>query len=185
MDLAISNWFYNLLTKSKFLAVLSKIITIFGEWWMICLLVGGLLIFKKTRKLGIYAGVACLFGFLCNNLLLKNLIQRARPFDSHPKFLEVCKVAGYALPSGYSMASGHATATTAFSVSLILTLKSKWKYLLIIFPVLVGVSRVALCVHYATDVLVGWALGVAFAGLSVLLTYFKINKNKIKKIEEK
>ena len=39
-----------------------------------------LLIFKKTRKAGILALLAMLFGFIFTNLILKNVIARPRPF---------------------------------------------------------------------------------------------------------
>ena len=179
MDFAIANWFFNVFGDSKFLLVLSKIITLFGEWWAVCSIIIILLAFKKTRKVGIYAGVACLLAFCFNNLLLKNIVQRARPFETYEKFKNVCILAEYDFPTGYSMASGHATATMALAFSVGLQSK-RTGWLTLVYPVFVGVTRLVLCVHYSTDVLVGWCIGICCAVAAKYLLNF-LNKLYLKR----
>ena len=56
---------------------------------------------------------------------------------------------------------------------LVFMFSKKWGGIAFIYPFMIGVSRVALCVHYATDVLTGWAFGAVVAiGLYYLLEFF-------------
>ena len=173
MDKAIANFIFDLFGKSKFLAVFFKIITLFGEWWAICLIVSGLLIFKKTRKIGIYAGITCLLAFCFNNYFLKEIVKRSRPLVAMPKLQAVCHLAGYEVPTDFSMASGHSTVSMALAASIFMHSK-KAGLLMIPFPILIGASRLVLCVHYFTDVIAGFGLGICFAvGVFCLINLFK------------
>lgn len=80
--------------------------------------------------------------------------------------------------TNYSFPSGHALSGFIFYCVLIyLTWKShwnkKWKYLLsvllILLSVLIGISRIVLRYHYASDVLAGFSLGFAWVLLSIWL----------------
>lgn len=65
--------------------------------------------------------------------------------------------------SGTSFPSGHATLSSSLYSSLYLSFPSVFKLLmLIILPLLVGISRLALGVHFPLDVCVGWGIGYAF-----------------------
>ena len=75
MDLAISNWMFDTFGSSKAFAIVSRIITELGCKWAIMTAVAVLLIFKKTRKLGVYAMFACGLAFCINNIILKNVIE--------------------------------------------------------------------------------------------------------------
>lgn len=75
---------------------------------------------------------------------------------------------------GFSFPSGHSLMTTVFYgflLFLVVRNRKAWagrKWLIATLgclPVLVGLSRVYLGVHYASDVLAGWAAGLAWAGV--------------------
>ncbi|OBG58140.1 phosphatase PAP2 family protein [Mycobacterium sp. E3339] len=80
---------------------------------------------------------------------------------------------------GYSFPSGHATGTAAIMVisAWMLTrwLILRWAGRVIVWTVaigsafLIGFSRVYLGVHYVSDVLSGWMLGLAWAGTVILV----------------
>ena len=162
MDYAIANWIFNTFGKSKFVTTLFHIVTLFGEWWSICLIVLVLLLFKKTRKIGIYVGVTCLLAFVFNNYILKEIVKRTRPLVAHPEFQQACNLAGYEVPTDYSMASGHSTVSMALACGVFMHSKKAGLWCLP-FPILMGFSRMVLCVHYLTDVLAGFLIGISFA----------------------
>jgi membrane-associated phospholipid phosphatase len=83
---------------------------------------------------------------------------------------------------GYSFPSGHATGTAAVMVitAWILTrwLIPWWTGRVVVWTVaigsvfLIGFSRLYLGVHYVSDVLAGWMLGVAWAGAVMLVGFW-------------
>ncbi len=79
---------------------------------------------------------------------------------------------------GFSFPSGHSLMTALFyGFLLFMIMRSpkvcsgrKWlSGVLVCLPVLVGLSRVYLGVHYASDVLAGWAAGVAWVGIWMIV----------------
>jgi undecaprenyl-diphosphatase len=83
---------------------------------------------------------------------------------------------GGIVPSSYSFPSGHATAAAAVCCTLAYVF---WREgfvrrrtaitFAIAAPLLIGLSRVYLNVHWATDVLGGWSAGLVIAVLSAVL----------------
>ena len=83
---------------------------------------------------------------------------------------------GGIVPNSYSFPSGHATASAAVCATLGyvywregFTRRSFALTFAIVVPFLIGVSRLYLNVHWATDVLGGWSAGCVIAILSVTL----------------
>jgi membrane-associated phospholipid phosphatase len=102
--------------------------------------------------------------------VLKVLLARPRPF-LHDRL---------ALASGTSFPSGHAMNATICYLLVINTLlfsglvshrrrRYAWSAVLGLLPVLIGSSRVALNVHYVSDVLGGWTLGAGWMALATAL----------------
>lgn len=82
---------------------------------------------------------------------LKNVIARDRP-DAVQQLVHA---------SGYAMPSGHA-AGIAFVAVIVSVVHPRFRWWAAVAALLVGWSRVALGVHYPSDVLVGWIVGAAF-----------------------
>lgn len=92
--------------------------------------------------------------------VIKNLFERPRP--GHDPLLEGL----LNLPEGrggkYSFVSAHAANTMAFAVLTSLILRRKWyTYIIVIWAVIVGFSRIYLSKHFMTDVICGFLLGIA------------------------
>lgn len=97
--------------------------------------------------------------------VLKRVFARTRPFAS----LDNIKPLVFAPPNDYSFPSGHAAGSFAFAVFFALVLWKRGRaaritaIVLLLLAVGVGLSRIALGVHFPGDVLAGAALGTTVA----------------------
>ena len=105
------------------------------------------------------------------NALLKLLIGRDRP-----EFLEpVSHAVGYAFPSGHAL--NNALGATVFLLVLLPVVRARrtlWAAAVLI-PLVTAVSRVALGVHWTSDVVAGLLLGVAVAAITAA-AFLAINR---------
>ena len=132
-----------------------------------------LLMFKKTRKMGVCVLLALVMGALITNVVVKNLVARPRPFvDTAGIYYEWWNFVGGVQEGEFSFPSGHTTAITAAVSAVALNSKSKYRWLLIIPVFLMGMSRNYLMVHYPSDILGGILAGALGAGIA----YFVVNK---------
>ena len=159
-----------------------KVITYLGDIGLVWLFIAFILFwFKKTRKSAIVMVVSLAVGYVFNNLILKNLFDRARPFTENKEFEEFILSLKMELPDGSSFPSGHAF--SSFLCATILTLfNKKMGWFTLPLALLIAFSRVYLCVHYPTDVLAGAVVGVAFA--FACYYGFKFIDRKIEKIKK-
>src|SRR5258706_540917 len=105
--------------------------------------------------------VAALGGMLLNNLL-KPFFGRARPDIA----LRLTEVTSLSFPSGHAMGSAVIYFTLAALLARLVeprALKLYFLGLAALLSFLVGASRVYLGVHYPSDVLAGWTVGLAWA----------------------
>ncbi len=127
-----------------------------GLFWIAFALL--LALIPKTRKYGVLALSSLLFCFLINNVALKNLVARPRPYTRLPDLVMLMKC-----PSDYSFPSGHSCASFAVASSLLWTMDKRWNKLRIpavVLAALIALSRIYVGVHYPTDVLVGTLIGI-------------------------
>jgi undecaprenyl-diphosphatase len=104
-----------------------------------------------------------------SNPLLKALFQRQRPTDE-------LWPPGIFGADQYSFPSGHAMASMALFSLLACWVWAWWPgrgrlaatVLVALVPVIIGLSRVALGVHWFSDVAGGWAAGLVVMGVTVL-----------------
>lgn len=156
-DTVIREYVYRV--RSDSLTVFFRTITCLGNWNTLTLICCVLLLHPRTRiSFGIPLSAAAVSASLIQKAL-KVSFHRARPDLS----LHLIEQGGYAFPSGHSfsvlifygmllfLCRRHLKNATA--VNLITTL------LICLIP-LIGFSRIYLDVHYPTDVLGGWSLGL-------------------------
>ncbi len=111
--------------------------------------------FKRTRVMGIAMLTSVAFCFLINNVIIKNVVARTRPFDLYDDIIVLINK-----PTDYSFASGHTTASFAAVGILCRFVEKPWAVLAALYALLVAYSRLYLGVHYPTDVLCGMLIGV-------------------------
>ena len=161
-DLPILDWIQANL-QSGFMDKFMPFITIFGDagiFWMVW--AGVLLIFRKTRKMGIGMFIAMILGLLVCNITLKPLVARIRPYDLQlEEFGVTIKLLSGAMHD-FSFPSGHTIAS--FEAAVVLLKNSKKMGIpAMILAVLISFSRLYLYVHYPTDVIASVILGTIFA----------------------
>ncbi len=132
------------------------------------LIIVALLYAAISKRLAVQAAIVVLLSAVANHLL-KVAIQNPRPFVAEGTYVEQWAVsAGRAteLATEFSTPSGHAMGAASFYLFLMLRTRNNLvRALLVLAPVLIGISRPVLGVHYVEDILLGWVLG---AGLAVL-----------------
>ena len=182
--------------NADWLTPVMKIITYFGEdgifWILICLV---MILFKRTRRLGIICSVSLLFTFIVCNLGLKPLVDRTRPWVTFQLVNPMLPPPGDAsFPSGHS-ANSMGPAWAMFIATMpVKTAAGRsydevrclgWKgdglspqlmhrisIIAVVLAVLIGISRLYLGMHYPTDVACGLLLGMIAATIvyKVILT---------------
>ena len=166
---------YNTISKtiSTPVTAIFKVITNLGGVVGIITITLLILIFLKSNLQKYYVVVNLLI-ITMSNQILKNIIQRPRPIEHR-----IIDEGGYSFPSGHSMVS---MAFYGFLIYLIYknieNKNIKWALctilsLLILF---IGISRIYLGVHYASDVIGGFCLSIAY-----LIVYTKMIGKDIKK----
>lgn len=180
-QLVLDSIFYNLVVqnmRAPTLTTILIIITNLGSAITLISLTILSIILIKNKKIGLCISLNLIISTLLN-VILKNIVQRPRP--------EGCRLID---ESGYSFPSGHSMVNTAFYGLLIyLVLRnvknSKLKYTLVILISLliigIGFSRIYLGVHYASDVLAGFLISIAYL---VVFTTFMHDMLKIEKGEK-
>lgn len=166
------SFIYTLVTKNKndIITNIYKFITFFGSTaFMVALAVFFLVIFYKNKKGGIIA-VGLIISTIINNVI-KVIVRRQRPID-----LMMVEENTFSFPSGHTMA-----AVTMYGLLIYLMWQSKIdKKLKIIVTVLlsllivgIGLSRIYLGAHYASDVIASVIVSSVW-----LIIYISILKNK-------
>ncbi|KRD20071.1 MULTISPECIES: phosphatase PAP2 family protein [unclassified Streptomyces] len=134
-------------------AVLRTVVALLTVW----------LLYRRAWRLAAWSAVTAVAGGVIG-LVVKTVVERARPSLEDP----VAHAPGFSFPSGHAM-----TATTSFAVLLLVLLPlvpRAWRPLCWCFAVVsvlgVGFTRVALGVHWFSDVVGGWLLGLAVVALT-------------------
>lgn len=165
-DNMVMNYFKSNLRNNKLIAS-AKFLTSFGDIIIFSIILI-LMYFTLNKKYSFYMVANLVYVFLIN-YIIKFLFARTRPID------KLIKQSGYSFPSGHAMCS---TAFYGFLLYIVLK-NTKNKILKVIYVIafcfiilLIGLTRIYLNVHYFSDVIVGFILG-----LLALLIYIKILKD--------
>lgn len=145
--------------RSPFLTALFIVLTHLGDnggIWIVISCV--LLISKKTRITGVMSLIALADSFLINNLILKNLVARTRPYEALQGLTLLIE-----RQSDLSFPSGHTAASFAAAMIICRELPRRYGTAALILAAGIGFSRLYLGVHYPSDVIGGALSGILIA----------------------
>ena len=148
--------------KSGLMDSIMPLISHLGDSGLVWIILSiGLVIPKKTRKLGFVMIIALVLNGIICNIILKPMLARIRPFDVNTSIkLLINKPRDFSFPSGHTSASFTAASVLFFR-------RSKLFVPSLILATLIGFSRLYLYVHYPSDVVGGIILGIV-CGLSLI-----------------
>ena len=168
--------------KSNFMTRFFKSITRFGDAEILIIIAVICLIFIKNKKIGASTAINLASIGLLNHIL-KIIIQRPRP----PIEFRMVEESSFSFPSGHSMASMAFYGLIIYFVFK--HIKNKPAKITIctalsIFIVFIGISRIYLGVHYASDVIAGFIASIAYLIIYIRVVLKLIERNK-KSIDKK
>ena len=157
------------------LTPLMKVISLLGEKGLLMFLLSLILVlFPRTRKMGICVFGAVCCGALITNIILKDMVARPRPFQSSELYRQWWNFVGAAAEDDFSFPSGHVTAITAGMSALYFTCRRRHKSVLfwgaVVAVLLMAISRNYMVAHYPSDVLFAAAIGLFSAVVAYLIT---------------
>lgn len=171
-----------------------KFVTLLGEEGLFFIILSiVMMLFKKTRKAGMVMLLAIGVGALITNVSVKPLVARPRPFqnelsDCYQYFRQWWIDAGSTEVGEKSFPSGHTTSAMAAMAGYFFASNKKYiSWTAMLFAVLMGCSRIYLCVHYPSDILGGIVAGIIagfVACLLINLLYSKRDKKGVKAFTE-
>jgi membrane-associated phospholipid phosphatase len=170
IDVAAYNIFINQLRNDN-LTIFMKCMTNCGSAVVLIIITILSYIFLQNKKIT-QAITINLITITIINILLKNIVQRPRPIG-----YRLINESGYSFPSGHSMIS---MAFYGFIIYLIYSYvknpKLKWFlcFIISLLIIFIGISRIYLGVHYASDVIAGLLISIDY-----LIIYIKATKNKL------
>lgn len=167
--LYIDDMVYNVISKlrSNNMNEIVKVITNIGGTIVIGIVTIISLFIFRNKKINICIILNLLGISILNNLVIKNIVGRDRPSG-----INIITETGKSFPSGHSAVS---MVVYGYLIYLIYNYvkNKKLKYILIgilsILILVVGLTRIYLGVHYTSDVIGGYLLGISYL---LIFTYF-------------
>ena len=161
-----------LVHRAPYLTTASRVMEHLGGTAVLALvtLAGAALVWRRTRKpRDLFLPILAIAGSTVLVEIIKVVVSRPRP----PAAEMLVGATGFAFPSGQSTRVAASFLVLAFIVSGAFP---SWRAKVVTFTVaatlvlLVGLSRLALGVHWLTDVLGGWALGTLWFAAVVVIS---------------
>jgi undecaprenyl-diphosphatase len=158
IDYTIVSQIYDL--RFPFLTLIMKLVSYIANWQSIVFLCLVFLAIPTTRKaFGFQVALFCLTSSLLNEIL-KALFQIQRPLEE----FRLISVTGFSFPSGHAM-----TGLLFYALMIIVIRKYLIKNrplanlasgLFVLLIILIGFSRIYLGVHFPSDVVAGYSVGL-------------------------
>src|SRR5215468_4649916 len=134
-----------------------------GVLWTVVGVLALVLAIRRRWRLAAYLVVTSA-GALVLDPVLKDLVGRLRPTVAHP----IAHGTGNSFPSGHSLGSiiCYGAVLLVFLPATSGRWRTAFRATMITLVALIGLSRLLLGVHYVSDVIGAWAIGIAWIGLT-------------------
>jgi membrane-associated phospholipid phosphatase len=140
--------------SSPNLDTIFRALTFLGDEYFLLLLIP-FVYWTVAPKIGVRLAIAFLLSG-CLNVYLKGWIMEPRPFELNPA-VKLSEASGYGMPSGHAQSSVLVWGVLAY------WLNRPWAWVTAVsLMLLIGFSRIYLGVHFPTQVLAGWGVGIVF-----------------------
>src|SRR5215467_3559972 len=143
-----------------------------GVLWTVVGAAAVVLALRRQWRLALYLLVTGA-GALILDPVLKALVGRLRPVVAHP----IAHGTGNSFPSGHAL--GSIVCYGAVLLVFLPAARGRWRTTFIAVTIaltaLIGISRILLGVHYLSDVVGAWAVGIAWLGLTTFA--FELTRN--------
>ena len=171
----LDNSIYNIIisSKSDVMTMFMTIITMMCNTEFIIVATLLLVLLIKNKKIG---GMIASNVVLCSviNTIIKHIFLRPRPVG-----IKLIEQGGYSFPSGHSM-----MAVAFYGLLIYIIWNTKWRYvwkiftttLLVILILLIGISRIYVGVHFASDVIAGLSISLSYLIIFIELIYKRVIK---------
>ena len=171
----LDNYIYNVIKEfiSPKMTPIVKFITEFGNYTVMIPVIILFYLFNKDKSFNRYFTIN-LVAIFTSNFIVKNIVRRDRPID-----INLIIENGFSFPSGHSMVS---FAFYGFIIYYVYCshLSKIWKIIiisiLILLVLMIGLSRIYLGVHYASDVIGGFVLALVYLIIFIKYIYKKEKK---------
>lgn len=171
----LDNYIYNLIKGfiSPKMTPIVKFITEFGNYTVMIPVIILFYLFNKDKSFNRYFTIN-LVAIFTSNFIVKNIIRRDRPID-----INLIIENGFSFPSGHSMVS---FAFYGFIIYYVYCshLSKLGKTIIIsiltLLVLMIGLSRIYLGVHYASDVIGGFVLALIYLIIFIKYIYKKEKK---------
>jgi membrane-associated phospholipid phosphatase len=162
--------------QHRWFVVAMETLSTIGRWWMylpVFLAIAGWLLWRRLTRLAVFVAVTVGVSPGINDLV-KSVVHRARPVLANP----VAHESGASFPSGHAQAAvvGYAVLLLVFLPVLHGAVRRVAICVAVLMVLGIGLSRVALGVHYVSDVLAGYLLGAAW--VAAMIASFNIWRQK-------
>lgn len=171
----LDNFIYERIYFHPILTMFFKLITFLGDAITIVLVLLALIIYQRKRnktKEIITFSIFSLISFIIM-LSLKALFKRERP-----NIMQLIEITGFSFPSGHAYFSMLIYGYLAYLIYQEKNKKYRKRKITVLITLItcIGISRIYLGVHYLTDIIFGYSLGLLTL---ILFMYFKEKYLKI------
>jgi undecaprenyl-diphosphatase len=138
-----------------------RVCTLYGSWLVLlpAVILGLIFAYLNLQgEFGLRLGIAAAASAVLVEVL-KRVLERARP-----SLLQQVQASGSSFPSGHAL---HSVVVYGMLALMIMTIAGRYKHwpaILFLLPPLIGWSRVYLGVHWPSDVIGGWGIGLLVLG---------------------